>query len=97
MSKEETTTLEVTKKQKDRIVDLMSKEAEVKPTKELTLLFQHERNNVKYGPGTVVVEAGLAASMFVQDQARYNNRLRENEGGDHLVEIVAAGHTRKIR
>jgi len=96
MSKE-TVSVEMTKAQKDRVVDLLAKEAAPKEMKTVTLTFQHERNNVKYGPGTVEVEAGLASALYAQDQLRFNNRLRENEGGDHLVEIVGAGHTRKIR
>lgn len=95
MAKEVSVTM--TEAQKERVVDLLAKESAPKEVKKVTLVFQHERNNVKYGPGTVEVEAGLASALFAQDQLRFNNRLRENEGGDNLVEIVGAGHTRKIR
>lgn len=95
--KEDKVTLEMTTEQKKKVVEILAKESEPKVMKTITLVFQHERNNVKYGPGTIEVEAGMASSLFVADQARFNNRLKENEGGDHLVEIIGAGHTRKIR
>lgn len=92
-----TTTLEVTAEQKAEIVEAFAKKEEAKEMKKVTLVFQHERNNIKYGPGTIEVVAPIASSLFAADQARFNNRLREHEGGDHLVEIVGAGVTRKIK
>lgn len=97
--KEETVTVEMTKEQKEKVVALLAKDKEKSepvPQETIYLRFEHSRNNVKYS-GTVTVPADLASSLAVADQKAFESRIRENQGGDHLVEIMGRGVTKVIR
>jgi hypothetical protein len=98
MSKEKKVQVEMTEEQKEKVVDILAKEEPKKPVKmvEVELRFGHNRNNIQYGPGKVIVPEEIGSSLFSADYNAYLSRLKETESSNKMIEIIGRGIT-KIR
>jgi len=90
----ETVTVEMTEAQKNKVVDFLAKEAPVTTTKKIFLNFEHERNNYKYGPGTVDVASDIAGSLEAADHQAMVYLLKQNQSSSTMIEILGRGISR---
>ena len=92
-------TIEVTEKQKAKIVDIMAREKEQEDVslKEVDLLQEHRINGVPYGPGRTMVPSNIAGTLLSNDQAAIQSRLREMTSQTGMREILGRGITRMIK
>jgi hypothetical protein len=89
----DTITVEMTNEQKNKVVDFLAKE-QVLPTKSMFLNFQHNRNNKKYGPGTVDVPGELAGALEAADHQAMVYLLKQNQSSNTMIEILGRGVSR---
>jgi hypothetical protein len=89
-------TVEMTEKQKEKVIDILAKEkAETeKVFVDVRLLVEHRINGVPYGPGTVKVPQAIAGTLLSNDQAAIQARLKEMTSDNNMIEILGRGLSR---
>ena len=93
---EKKTTIELTEKQKEKVVELFAKEEAPKTYTFVDLMFQHEINNVKYGPGNTSVPSDMAGTLTSADNKALTFRLKENQSSNTMIEIMGKGISRIV-
>jgi len=93
---EKTVTVEMTEKQKDKVVDLLAKEkaASEKKFVKVNLFNEHRINGVPFGPGLVDAPEEIAGTLLSNDHAAINSRLKEMSSDNNMIEILGRGISR---
>ena len=95
MAKDEVS-VTMTEKQKDKVVELFAKEKAAPKMVMHNLLFGHQINGQKYGPGNTLVPEDLVGHFMATDAKALDSRIKENESNSGMVEILGRGISRKI-